>query len=465
MLKKIKTWIDKHKMIGKGDKILIACSGGPDSLALLHIFHEFCAEYNISIFAAHVDHMFRGRESAEEADFVLDFCKMREIECYYTAIDVPKYIEETGLSGQEAARIVRYQYLRRIAKQLGCTKIATGHHRDDQAETVLMNILRGSGGLGIRGIQPMNGDVIHPLLPVSRADITQYCKEHQLEPRIDSSNLTTKYLRNRIRMLLLPELEKQYNMGIKEALCRTGTLVGDEHDFIQMTAQHAWDRVITKQADGLVIAEKEMKTMHIAIQREIFRMAIEHQRGHLTGISFYHVESLIELLCAGRVGSIVELPGGLTACKEYERIIFTALQALPLANVNPIEQRLEVPGVTAIPELNITIKTEIINDAMDHARQPNVGVFDWSVLKEPLLVRTRRDGDRFAPLGFYGSKKLKSFFIDAKIPKLVRDCTPIICAGQDIIWVGGYRQSQLGKITEQTVTFLKITIIKMQTND
>ena len=142
MLAKIKAWIDKHAMLIEGDKILVACSGGPDSLALLHIFNELSADYNISIFAAHVDHMFRGAESAQEADFVVDFCQKRDIPCFSTAIDVPKFIVETGLSEEDAARVVRYRYLRSIASKLGGAKIATGHHRDDQAETVLINILR-----------------------------------------------------------------------------------------------------------------------------------------------------------------------------------------------------------------------------------------------------------------------------------------------------------------------------------
>ncbi|MBC8015644.1 MAG: tRNA lysidine(34) synthetase TilS [Sporomusaceae bacterium] len=454
MLTKVRGWIERHKMLASSDKILVACSGGPDSLALLHIFDTIRLEYNISVFAAHVDHMFRGLESAQEAEFVVNFCKERNIICYHTAIDVPKFILETKLSTQEAARAVRYQYLRSIAEELGGAKIATGHHRDDQAETVLIHILRGAGSAGIRGIQPVNGGIIRPLLSVSRTEIAEYCAAHHLEPRFDSSNLKTNYLRNRIRITLLPELEKQYNAAIKDALCRTAVIVGDEHDFIQMTAQNMWPQVTVDQDDKLFIDTKKMQPIHIAVKREIFRIAIEKKRGCLTGVSFDHVESLLELLANGRVGSIIDLPGGLVSRKSYDGIQLGLESAAPLPKAGFLGQVLTVPGSTHIAELGIIITTEV-TDELDSS---GGAVFDWLALSQPLFLRTRAPGDRFQPLGFHGSKKLKDFFIDAKVPREVRDHTPIICDRQGIIWVGGYRQSEIGKLTDKTKRFLKILI-------
>ncbi|WP_378955344.1 tRNA lysidine(34) synthetase TilS [Pelosinus sp. sgz500959] len=461
MLTKVRAWITKYKMLSEGDKIVVACSGGPDSLALLHIFNEFRLEYNIDIFAAHVDHMFRGLESAKEAIFVVDFCKAHQIPCYHTAIDVPKVIKETGLSGSDAARVVRYQYLRQIAKKVGGAKIATGHHRDDQAETVLINILRGAGSTGIRGIQPINGDLIRPLLSVSRADISDYCQQEKLEPRFDSSNLKMNYLRNRIRINLLPELEKQYNIAIKDALCRTATLVGDEHDFIQMTARNIWDQIVTNQEENLFIDGKKMKNIHIAVRREIFRMAIEKKRGNLTGISFHHVETLLQMLSAGRVGSTVQLPGELVACKSYEGLYLGVNGFTQTDKADYQGQTLPVPGVTFIQELGIEIRTEV-TEKEDSISKPNVAVFDWDKLSPTLFVRRRRAGDQFQPFGFHGSKKLKEFFIDEKIPRQLRDNVPIICDGHGIIWVGGYRQAEVGRVSAETKKFLIIKMIEMQ---
>ena len=461
MLTKVKAWINKHTMLTEGDKILVACSGGPDSLALLHIFNELSAQYNIRIFAAHLDHMFRGLESAQEAAFVADFCQARHIPCFSAAIDVPKFIKQTGLSGEDAARVVRYQYLRRIAQELGGAKIATGHHRDDQAETVLINILRGAGSAGIRGIQPVNGEIIRPLLSVSRTEITEYCLAHHLEPRLDSSNLQTNYLRNRIRIILLPELEKQYNVAVKDALCRTATIIGDEHDFIQERAQSMWSQVVTEQADKIFIDAKKMESVHIAVKREVFRMAIEKKQGCLTGISFHHVEMLLELLANGRVGSIAQLPGKLAAYKSYDGLYLGVRDVTLPAKVDYRVQVLSVPGTTCITELGLVITTEL-TDERNSTLQSHVAVFDWLALQPPIVVRVRRDGDKFQPLGFHGNKKLKKFFIDAKVPQHLRDCTPIICDSQGIIWVGGYRQAESGKVTEQTKRFLKITIMEIE---
>lgn len=461
MLTKVKAWIARHKILTEGDKILVACSGGPDSLALLHIFSKLCVEYNISIFAAHVDHMFRGLESAQEAIFVADFCRQRGIVCYHTAIDVPKVISESNLSGQEASRVLRYQYLRQVARELGGAKIATGHHRDDQAETVLINLLRGAGSVGIGGIQPINGDLIRPLLSVTRAEIMDYCEVHHLEPRTDSSNLKTKYLRNRIRITLLPELEKQYNVAIKDALCRTATIVGDEHEFIRNTAKDMWAEVVTEQKNHLLIHGGKMELIHIAVQRELFRMTIEKKQGCLTGISFHHVETLVELLKVGRVGSIAQLPGGLVAYKTYDGLCLGVAGCASRDKVEYEGQVIVVPGITPIPELGIMLVSELV-DEMSQTSQPNIGVFDWVMLAKPLRVRIRQNGDKFQPSGFYGNKKLKDFFIDEKVPREERDYMPIICDNNHIIWVGGYRQSELGKVTEQTKKILQIKIIKLQ---
>jgi tRNA(Ile)-lysidine synthase len=458
MLEKVRAWIDKHKLLQEEDKIVVACSGGPDSLALLHILARFRLEYNISIVVAHVDHMLRGEESAMEAAFVVDFCAKRNLICYHKAINVPQVIKETAMSGEEAARVVRYQYLRQIAEQLGDAKIATGHHRDDQAETVLMNMLRGSGSAGIRGIQPINGDVIRPLLSVSRAEIIAYCEVEQLEPRFDSSNSQLNYLRNRIRIHLLPELEKQYNSTVKDALCKTATIIGDEHDFIQKTAKTVWAQVVKECENRLFIAAEPMKSVHSAIKREIFRLAIEKKQGSLTGISFYHVETLIEMLFNGRVGSVIRLPGGLTISKSYDGLY---VGENPLSQARKMEysgQELIVPGNTQVSELGIQVIAEMTGTFVKS--QPWVAVFDVDELSLPLFVRTRRIGDRFQPLGFKGSKKVKEFFIDEKVPRQVRDTVPIICDSQGIIWIGGYRQGENGKATDKTKNFLVLRILE-----
>lgn len=459
MLEKIRIWMDKYRLLEQGDHVVVACSGGPDSLALLHILLAFRLEYNMKIVVAHVDHMFRGQESAKEAEFVAEFCARYGIDCYPRAIDVPRLIRETGMSAEEAARKARYQYLREVARDTGSTKIATGHHQDDQAETVLMNLFRGAGSAGIRGMQPVNGDIIRPLLSVSREEILAYCQKQGLEPMFDSSNLSANYLRNRIRLQLLPQLESQYNGAVKESLCRTAAIIGDEHAFIRQTAQLVWDQVVREDQQGLELVAGQMQLLHVAVKREIIRMTIEKKQGSLTGISFYHVETLIEMLSHGRVGSKIQLPGGLTIYKTYDGL-YVGEKTIKIPELTEdLTQELMVPGITKVDILKTVISAELTT--VEKKRERNVAIFDADKVEFPLFVRTRRPGDRFVPFGFTGNKKLKEFFIDNKIVREQRDVIPIVCDGEGhIIWIGGYRQSQQARTTDETERFLVLTILE-----
>lgn len=461
MLTKVRLLIDNHHMLNAGDKVLAACSGGPDSLALVHSLALLRSEYGIEVFVAHVDHMFRGEESAEDARFVASFCREQGLICYQKAIDVPAFIQKSGLSSQQAARQLRYQYLHEVAQQLGGAKIATGHHQDDQAETVLLHFLRGSGSMGLRGILPLNERIIRPLLGVSRQEVLSYCEAHQLKFRLDSSNLKTDYLRNRIRLELMPILEQQYNPAVKEALSRTAQVLGDEHDFIRKSAAQLWDEAVTEEEGGLFVPAEPVVRQHRALQREFFRLVIEKKQGNVTGIAFHHVENLIQLMHDGRVGAVLELPGFLFVQKTYRGLLFYAktIQNKEVkTGIGTPGCLLTVPGVTAISALQLTVTAEQVEAPF----QPNgiYGIFDWDCIKFPLYLRTRQEGDRFYPAGSTGSKKLKDFFIDNKIPRQARDSIPLVCDQSGILWVAGYRQAERGKVTEKTQKILLLHINK-----
>ncbi len=458
MLEKIKAWINYHRLLPSGGTVLAACSGGPDSLVLVHILYVLRSEYDITVAVAHVDHMFRGEESAQDSEFVADFCKKLGLACYQTAINVPAYIKESGRSPQDCARVLRYEYLRQVAQTLGGAKIATGHHRDDQAETVLINLIRGAGAEGLSGIKPANNGIIRPLLAISRKEIEHYCHKEGLIPRLDSSNFKTYYLRNRVRLSLLPELESGYNPAIKEALWRTAVIVSDEHDFVHITAKNMWQQIVGVKQDIFAVDIRRLASLHVALQREIFRMVIEKIQGNLTGITFYHVEKLLEMAFKGTVGSIMELPGGLIACKGYQTLELG--KSVPIAApvvIHPPGLRLAVPGTTFIPEFGCRVNARLLTAGL---KPDNLmtALFDWQVLRPPLYVRTRVPGDRFNPLGMQGSKKLKDFFIDVKIPREERERALIFCDSQGIVWIGGYRQAEQAKVTGRTRQFLELTI-------
>lgn len=461
MLEKIKAHIQRYKMLNKGDKVVVACSGGPDSLALLYILSELRSYYQIELAVAHVNHMFR-QESKEEALFVRLVARQLGTAYYQTEINVPEYIKQTGLSAEEAARIVRYRFLYQVAEEWQASKIAVGHHRDDQAETVLLHLLRGSGGKGLGAMKRVNGLLIRPLLAVSRQEIEAYCRLIHLQPCEDQSNQNLNFLRNRVRLELIPQLEERYNPALRSSLCRTAEIIGDEHDFILQCAQKEFLSIGEERPEKVCLKHDELAKCHISIQREIFRLAIEKKQGHLKGISFLHVENLIEMAMKGSVGSTLPLPGGLIAQKGYSSIeLAFGRQCESKPNAALPEFMLNIPGSTIVPQLGITIIAELSEDSVE-APVPGQAVFDWSELQGPLVIRTRREGDRFNPLGIKGSKKLKEFFIDSKVPRCQRDRIPLICDRHGIIWAAGYRQSERGKVTAKTSRFLQLTLTKQE---
>lgn len=459
MLSRIKNWADSYQLFKPDSRILAACSGGPDSLALVHILHRLQPEYGFDLAVAHVNHMFRP-EAAEEAEYVAAFSAGLGLDCSVTAIDVPAYLREHNMSAQEACRLLRYNYLREVAAARGGALIATGHHRDDQAETVLINLLRGAGSGGLRGMRPVNGDIIRPLLVVSRGEIEEYCRNQGLEPRHDSSNFKTDYRRNRIRLELLPELEKTYNPAIREGLWRLAALAGDEHEYISLEAAKLWGTVAEAGAEQVTIDSKALAAVPKALQRELIRQAIEKKRGSLTGISFDHVEKLLTMALFGTVGSVLPLPGRLTARKTYTslELVSGCLAQGELVPASPgVPVELTVPGNTVLG--GRTIKAEIVTVPPPNTG-PDTAVFDLEQLVLPLQVRARLPGDRFRPLGLKGSKKLKEFFIDRKVPEALRNHIPIVADQREILWVAGYRQSEYGRITASTQKILQLTITK-----
>ena len=457
----VKNWVDSHNLLSPGSRILAACSGGPDSLALVHILNRLRTEYSFSLAVAHVNHMFRP-EAAAEAEFVAAFAAGLGLACYVTAIDVPAYYKAHKMSPEEAGRVLRYRYLRRVAAEWGAALIATGHHRDDQVETVLINFLRGAGSGGLRGIQPVSGGIIRPLLPVSRREIEEYCAAWQLKPRQDSSNFATDYLRNRVRLMLLPALEADYNPAIRKAVWQLAALAGDEYDYLRQEAKRLWTTVVT-EADRLTIGSQALAGVHKALQREIIRLAIEKKRGTLTGISFGHVEKLLTMVLSGTVGSILTLPGGLIAYKTYTGVelgLITDSHELPSVKPAGLEAvPLAVPGITQAGDFVIGAN---LATACQVYPGRQTAVFDLEQLSLPLIVRTRQPGDRFRPLGLNGSKKLKEFFIDQKVPAAERDTILLICDQQEIIWVAGHRQGERGRITSTTKKILQLSITKRE---
>lgn len=464
LTERIYQFIATHQLLAKGDVVLVAVSGGPDSIALLHILHSIRERLGISLHVAHLDHMFRGPDSREDAQYVVQFCANLQIPCTAERIDVSSYAKEHHLSNQVAAREVRYKFLNSVAEKYQAQKIALGHHADDQAETVLLNLMRGTGIGGLAGIAPLRDDrYIRPLLAVRRKEIEQYCLTQGLSYRTDNSNTKTVYLRNKIRLELLPYLEEHYNPEIVPSLGRLAELSREENHFIEGQAARTFAQLANfNGSDMIELNLLEFNSQPLALRRRLVRLVWQKLTGTAKDLSYQHVQSVLDQ-CEKTGTGVVELPAGLRCKIAYGKIIFALNeQSKDTKQSLDICYSLSVPGALPVPELGIKIQTRVYNRSQlredANALPANQAVFDFTKATDQLFVRTRQPGDRFTPQGAGGTVKLKKFLIDQKVPREKRASIPLICSGDKIIWVSGLRIGEYWKVTAQTETILHITI-------
>ncbi|HBS59714.1 MAG TPA: tRNA lysidine(34) synthetase TilS [Firmicutes bacterium] len=437
MLARVRETIRKFDMLKRCDKIVVAVSGGPDSMALLHIMRNMQKEYKLQLYAAHVNHMLRGVEADEDAAFVANLCKAWEIPCFVTRINVPSIMAERKLSAEEAAREVRYHFLQHVAAITGSNKIAVGHNADDQAETILMRFLRGSGPGGLTGIPAVRSGIIRPLIEIFRVDIAQYCQEWGIETREDSSNKRLIYLRNRIRHNLIPHLESDYNNQLRKNLVTLGEILQGEESYWSEIVENELSRTVLWQEGTPYIQIEQFNALSKALQRRVLRAVF--QRKEITGAGFVHVEEVRDLLVRGSVGAALHLPGNWRVIRHYAHVALE--KEVPgeeeIINV-PEPVLLKVPGTVRLPAAKLVAEITVGSGRCTGRPGDKVGLFDLEKLHSPLYVRTRKPGDKFFHTGTGHRKKLKEYFIDRKVPRAERDRILLITHGDDILWIVGY---------------------------
>jgi len=457
----VKRFISANNMIEDGEMVVAAISGGPDSLSLLYALYYLRGELHFTLHVAHLDHKFRGVESAEDALFVKEHACTLGLAITLEEVDVPRLANESKLSDETAARKARYEFYERVAAEVGASKIALGHNADDQAETVLMRLLRGAGSHGLSGIPRIReGKYIRPLLSTPRSKIEGFLSDFNLSPRQDASNEKPIYLRNKIRLELLPLLESEYNPSIKRVLNRTAEILRSEDDFLDGMARESLNDCMINQQNGLIeIDIAKLKKYDIALQRRILRHGIADVIGGVRDIGFERIESILFLISSDQPNNSLSLPHNLNITKSYDKLaICKRLYADESAF---FEYELNVPGKTRLSELNATVVIELDVNSEIKPKDRFQETFDFDKIAQPLLqIRNRRNGDRFQPLGMCGTKKLKDFFIDEKVPLKLRDRIPILVNGDDILWVVGYRISDKFKITSSTKRKLTVTFIE-----
>lgn len=438
---KIKSFLKRHSFSLTGKRIAVGVSGGPDSLALLHVLWKWQQPLNLHLVALHMDHMFRGEESRQEALFVQDFCDKRRIPFEMAEADVPQYIKETGKNPQLAARERRYSFFEEMMQKHELHYLALGHHGDDQVETVLMRLTRGSTGKARAGI-PFSrkmgpGLVIRPFLCLSKAEIEEYCDFHQLEPRRDPSNAKEIYSRNRFRKRVLPFL-RQENPLIHEHFQRFSEELESDESYLAELTEAKMNKVMVKKKEEVTLNIGPFLEMPMPLQRRGIKLILNYlYEEQPSSLSAVHTENIFSIIRNSHPSGSLDFPNGLKVTRSYGNCHF---QREP-AEWKPFSIELHGPGLVHLPgggQIEAAWRTGQFDDYMD----ADSFLVDVNEAGFPLIIRTRKPGDRMTMKGMTGTRKLKDIFIDNKIPVSKRNRWPVVTdrLGR-ILWLPGLKKS------------------------
>lgn len=442
----IRAAIARYGMLEPGDRVLVAVSGGQDSLALLHALHGLQGELGISLHVGHLHHGIRGEAADADAEFVEATCREWGVPFTGGRAEVPKLARERGLTLEQAGREARYQFLRETAAREGCRRIATGHTATDRAETVLMNILRGAGLEGLRGIPAVNGAVIRPLMSADRPQTAQYCLEKGLKWAEDTSNSTKRAsFRNQIRLNLMPIL-REMAPGVEAALVRLARAAEEELEWTKAEVSGVLGQLGRWEGEALRLDVAGLRALPAGLRARALREALRSLRGNLADLAMIHLDALDALLHVSHTGAALALPFEVCVEREYNDLVLCVGEEVA-AQVRAWCLRLEVPGVLALP-CGGTLRAERVPAPGSFSefsrREAFLGVSD----ARSLLVRSWQAGDRMAPIGMEGTRKLQDVFTDAKIPRRERFRTPVVVNDEgELLWVGGLCTSRLAAVT------------------
>ena len=440
MEQKTAAFIEKHHLLEPGAVVLAGISGGPDSLALLHFLCSIREEWGFRLIALTADHGLRGTQSEDDVIYVKKLCEKWDVEYVETFLDVETYKARTGKGTQVAARELRYQFYEEKMRAFRADFLALGHHGDDQAETILMRLVRSPGMAALTGIPVKRsfagGFLIRPLLAVSKKDIEFYCKQHRIVPRRDPSNEEDSYTRNYYRLHVMPHLKKK-NPRLHQSMQRLSERAAEDEGYLNEQAEQVFDKAVSL-AETERKAEVDLpsfKSVSPALQRRVFHLILRYLYFSVpSDLFFNHEKQFFDLLRSQRANVSVDLPGGLKMAKAYETIRFYFYNPA----VTSYFQRLEVPGTVSLPDGSFI--TALVSDSPTQS-SAYTQVIETTGLTFPLIVRTRKPGDKMRIKGLNGRKKLKDIFIDEKVPKPERDTWPVVTtADGQIIWLAGLKK-------------------------
>lgn len=463
---KVRETIHKYKMFSPGDRVLVAVSGGPDSTALLHVLNGLKGDLGLHLEAAHLQHGIRGETAREDALFVAGVAERLAVPFHLREVDLPGMRSEKGGGNlEEMGREERYRFFAALAREYNLPRVATGHTRDDQVETLLMWLLRGSGRKGLGGMPPLRripavtdaspegAVLVRPLIETSRAEVMDFLAAERLDHRIDKTNLDPAPLRNWVRLRLLPQVREKFGAGLDERLAHLAELLRDEEEVLQQLARENLGRVTR----GKHLVRDSFLQLGKAMQRRLLRLWLNEAVGDIRGIDFDEVAQLLRFILRGPPQGRLAIPGGWDLVRRYGTVHVRKRGR----NRGPVCYSYALPrqGELIIPEAGMKLHCAPVpfSPALT-PRGLSEAVFDLALLPDTLTVRNFRHGDRFQPLGMRGHKKLKDLFIEKKVPLEIRSTLPLVLAGEEILWIPGYGRSEIAKVGPGTKGVLKIKL-------
>ncbi|MEW5977208.1 MAG: tRNA lysidine(34) synthetase TilS [Acidobacteriota bacterium] len=436
----VRRTVDENQMFCHRDRVLVAVSGGADSVALLHLLVQFRETHDLSLSVAHFNHRMRGAESDSDADFVQSLAERFGLPCYIGAAGRSSPRDLSSARSEQEARELRFRFFLDLVKSHGFQKVALGHTLDDQAETVLIRLLRGSGTLGLAGIPATRqGLYVRPLLRARRRDLLDYLRAADLKWREDSSNRTPAYLRNRIRLELIPFLEREFNPAIVETLSQTARLLREDEQFLSQLAEAEFARLARVEGGEIVLDARATVRLHPSLQAQVLRWTYLKVSPGFEMPSAHHLSDFLSLLNPGKSGRQV-YDGRVRVYREFDQLRFKLQATSPLPE--SYDYWLGVPGVVEVVEAGVVYEAALLQDS-----DPKSGPNRWALwlsaeeCREGLKVRNWRPGDRYRPQGSSGVKKVKELFGPHKVPLSLRRTWPVICLGARIILVKAFPRS------------------------
>lgn len=457
MFKRVLEFVQQNRMIGSRDRIVVGVSGGADSVCLLLVLSEMRKLYDLNLFVVHVNHGLRAEEALRDQVFVENLCKELGVVCQVCQEDVAAYGKAKGYSLEEAGRILRYEAFEREYKKRDCNKIAIAHNKNDHAETVLFNLARGTGITGLTGIEPVRGHIIRPLLSVTREEIEAYLGERGRHYCVDSTNLIDIYTRNKVRLNIIPELNKINEQAVAH-ITNCAKQLSEIEDYLKKQTNQAYARIVTEKNGQYCVKVGDLSREELVVRKRVIRQMIFSLGNQLRNIEEKHILAVLGL-CEKGVGKRVNLPYGILAVREYEEIRIGFVPDSKEAS-EPLGIKIDKMGNYHLSNLGIELEVELLDYKKNMIIPKNryTKWFDYDKIKNTIFLRNRMQGDYLQINNKGNVKTIKALFIDEKVPKEQRDSIPLLCDGNHVMWVLGGRISEGYKITEQS---RKILVVKM----